>query len=89
MYGGDEVEVIRMRGGGNEKGHKKAEEFRKYLDGERSARDPRFDLKVFQYVPCFPPLLLTFPPLVPPAFLPFYRHIAHTIFPSSLSLVTV
>jgi hypothetical protein len=24
-----------------------------YLDGERSARDPRFDLKVFQYVPSF------------------------------------
>jgi len=42
--------VKRGRGEGNEKGYKKAEEFRKYLDGERSARDPRFDLKVFQYV---------------------------------------
>jgi hypothetical protein len=72
------VELIRMRGGGNEKGHKKAEEFRRYLDGERSARDPRFDLKVFQYVPSFPPLLLTFPPLVPPC---------ASCFPIGLSLI--
>jgi hypothetical protein len=42
--------VIKRREGRNEKGYKKAEEFRRYLDGERSARDPRFDLKVFQYV---------------------------------------
>jgi hypothetical protein len=54
----EENEVIRRRGERNEKGYKKAEEFRNYLNGERSARDPRFDLKVFQYVPSFPlPLL--------------------------------
>jgi hypothetical protein len=50
--------VIKRREGRNEKGYKKAEEFRRYLDGERSARDPRFDLKVFQYVPSLPSLLL-------------------------------
>jgi hypothetical protein len=49
-------EVMKRRGESNAKGYKKAEEFRKYLDGERSARDPRFDLKIFQYVPSFPPL---------------------------------
>jgi hypothetical protein len=67
--GEEDMEVMKERDEGsekrkegrNEKGHKKAEEFRKYLDGERSARDPRFDLKVFQYVsPAFtsfsPPL---------------------------------
>jgi hypothetical protein len=53
MYGTDEIDVRVTRGERNEKGHKKAEEFRMYLDGERSARDPRFDLKVFQYVPSF------------------------------------
>jgi hypothetical protein len=57
----DEIEGRGRRGERNEKGYKKAEEFRRYLDGERSARDPRFDLKVFQYVsPAFdsfsPPL---------------------------------
>jgi hypothetical protein len=36
---------------GKGKGYQKALEFRAYLDGGRSARDPRFDLKVFQYVP--------------------------------------
>ena len=30
------------------KGWEKVAEFRRYLDGERSGRDPRFDLKVFQ-----------------------------------------
>jgi hypothetical protein len=56
--------------GRNEKAYKKAEEFRRYLDGERSARDPRFDLKVFQYVLSFF-LVHIFTPLhpFPPALL--------------------
>jgi len=50
----------------NEKGYKKAEEFKKYLEGERSARDPRFDLKVFQYVYLYLYLFPSFPlPLFP------------------------
>jgi hypothetical protein len=56
-YGTDEMEG-RRRGERNEKGYKKAEEFRMYLDGERSARDPRFDLKVFQYVYLLLPFVL-------------------------------
>ena len=32
------------------KGWEKVAEFRRYLDGERSGRNPRFDLKVFQCV---------------------------------------
>jgi hypothetical protein len=48
---------------GKGKGYQKALEFRAYLDGGRSARDPRFDLKVFQYVPFIPSprSLSTFP----------------------------
>jgi len=83
VYGTDKKEGRGGREGRNEKGYKKAEEFRKYLDGERSARDPRFDLKVFQYVSSSssssssstsssPSLLLS------------YTFITHTIFPSSL-----
>jgi len=78
----EENELKRGREGRNEKGYKKAEEFRKYLDGERSARDPRFDLKVFQFVHfllflffffLFSLLLYYLFVLVPPTFLYSYR----------------
>ena len=61
-------EERKRKGGRNEKGYKKAEEFKKYLEGERSARDPRFDLKIFQYVQ-----LYLFPSLPLSSASPFLR----------------
>jgi hypothetical protein len=48
------------------KGQLKADEFRRYLEGPRSHRDPRFDLKVFQWVSLLLLRILASPTLFSP-----------------------
>lgn len=59
------------------KGQFKADEFRRYLEGPRSHRDPRFDLKVFQWVSSACPYspLSSFRALLSPTAFSFYPYL--------------